>query len=301
MLREPLAEEYKGDMGCPLELLKWACAAQSLPAALPAAAMIFSPTGCILKNIATNQDQFANALAGRRLLLFRDSLVRQLMVSIACQGRSALLMEKSMVEWWPSEATRLTNSSTMFSKARIPSSSGGSLHFLDTSKNLDSLSSYVLSGAKDGDVVVVEQGAHHIRFLDVVNTIKPLFGGNSPKVRVVWMETPHPNFKNANGDGSYEERDATSKKCVEPTSQVHQREYNLLQTAQLEGGGRLLPLLAGILSLPGWGTGRGLAKAKVSAGGKDCLHFCLPGPPDVMASALFTMLLQFRIEDDKRG
>ena len=59
---------------------------------------------------------------------------------------------------------------------------------------------------------------------------------------------------------------------------------------------KMLARLLGVVSLAEYGNG-GLATTKVGSlgpfgkAGTDCLHFCLPGPPDAVASALATLLL----------
>ena len=225
--------------------------------------------------------------------------MRQLFVSLVCQALPAFHWERAEVHCSPEENSgegfngcKRMKFATVFTKANVPMkhSNGSTLMYHNITTSTRPMQEYAASNWAEGDVVIAQAGRHKLQE-HIESAVGTILKRSSGRVNVVWIETAESNF--ANRTGPYD------TPCV--SKAPHHEPRN--DGAHLTG-------LTGIISLRGYGDG-GLGDAKVGpigplavnpvnqAGKFDCLHFCLPGPPDAVVSALVTLLLQQRINPMK--
>ena len=154
----------------------------------------------------------------------------------------------------------------------------------DISKSTSKLTAYIATAWVKGDIVVVQGGVHKHKH-DIVAAVGGLLEKSKGRARIIWVDTPAPNFNTKNGWYS-PEMHGGSDKCTARQKKAHQP----------YPPPKMLARLLGVVSLAGYGDG-GLATTKVGSlgpfgnNGTDCLHSCLLGPPDAVASALATLML----------
>ena len=230
----------------------------------------------------------------RRIIFSGDSLARQVFIAFACllsssaQSYEAQWHPCTAREPWPCHGARNCvgcgpHSGFTTAKVLVGSSS---LHFRAANKPNE------LGAVRDPrrrDVHVVETG----------------IWGNSPfsmaqaKLRLVqrllehnctvlWLVTPQDAFQSPSGDGYYHAafvRGQASKACATWVPAGRSAgEWRALRSQQ-----SILSRLAGVIELDGL---NGLGHAKIGGEQPDCQHYCMPGVPDLLARAVFAMLLQ---------
>ena len=140
----------------------------------------------------------------------------------------------------------------------------------------------------DRDVVVVEAGVHgsspFANAQRVLAAARPLFARS---VRVIWVVTPQDAFPSRSGDGRFEPKYLRSHRggCVKSVAPARSSE----EWRALRGDARALDALWGVIDLAGL-EDQGDAKVGAGLAGGDCQHYCMPGPPAVLAAALDAML-----------
>jgi hypothetical protein len=163
------------------------------------------------------------------------------------------------------------------------------------SEKFSELKKYKLN---ENDIVIVESGMHGEqmallkRTVEHVNEIKSKYPS-----KIIWMVTWSPNFPTHDGrynqtELGYMRQRNESLECRHDSTSVYRlkREFQIISTIKAK--------LDGILWLDGTNS---LGRAKVggswSGSHGDCLHFCLPGPPDEIARALQWMLIGLQKEE----
>ena len=284
------------NLSCALEWSKYSCVHQgAVEHAAAAASLSFEPEdGCRLLTLSNRHV----LPPGWRAWLIGDSLIRQLLISIGCSlGRA---VTRTRVSWpechlkqaWPCHHTRNCIECGEHSGAEIIElelASGGSLHFLGDLPPVSTL--------RATDVVIVQPGIHAglARVSAAVKTAQLL------NLTVVWVITPQDAFASPKGDGIYNRSFLAEKRrpstpmlddeqCdvwTPPTRSQH--EWSAIRSGRYP---EFRTGLAGVVELDGL---NGLGDAKVGRGvgaHGDCAHYCMPGPPDVLARAVMTMLAQ---------
>ena len=115
------------------------------------------------------------------------------------------------------------------------------------------------------------------RIFNASNAVRP--------AAVLLYAMPNPNFVGVSGFMSKENSLKTQQRgaCADRPPSWRSAEMQRL------GSRPWYSSLGGVISLEGIVDGK-LARAKVTAGGVDCSHFCMPGPVDEVARALFALL-----------
>lgn len=158
-----------------------------------------------------------------------------------------------------------------------------------------------------GDLVVIAAGTHgdaHATAAALTNQLKALV--RQTKAHLVWMETPPTAFRVANvaqADGEYDPVLLKQMKargeplgCVATVANTRTHtELCALAAADVT------PHLAGVLRLEGIES---LGHAHVGGGVGtygDCTHYCMPGVPDELARALYTLAVTTLERADRKA
>ena len=290
------------NLSCALEWSKYSCVHQgAVEHAAAAASLSFEPEdGCRLLTLSNRHV----LPPGWRAWLIGDSLIRQLLISIGCSlGRA---VTRTRVSWpechlkqaWPCHHTRNCIECGEHSGAEIIElelASGASLHFLGESSKSHLPPVRTLRAT---DVVIVQPGIHDEGLARVSAAVKT---AQLLNLTVVWVITPQDAFASPKGHGIYNRSFLTEKRrpstpklddeqCdvwTPPTRSQH--EWSAIRSGRYP---EFRTGLAGVVELDGL---NGLGDAKVGRGvgaHGDCAHYCMPGPPDVLARAVITMLAQ---------
>jgi len=162
---------------------------------------------------------------------------------------------------------------------------GSSLHYGDVGNPLSTDVFIVETGVHGNDPHAMAKG----RLLGVVTK---LLRANST---VVWLITPQDAFKSASGNGLYNAtflaneaaRSGKTNTCVKSTPAA--RSAGEWQALHEETS--ITSKLAGVVELDGLND-QGDAKIGGGVGTHgDCQHYCMPGVPNILARAVFAMLL----------
>ena len=301
------------NLSCPYEWSKYSCVHQGALAHARAARPGFVPRGCRLLDV--DGPRLARALRGRRLYFHGDSLVRQVFIGLGCSTRGAIQGEH--IAWgckvgcrhvsqgeWPCHDTKNCV------RAGVHSGFDSGSFFYDNSSDVVVGPDYVGRGHVEGsahavngrgggpggssskDVFVVEAGVKGSEkkiiesLLHTLTSLKSTPGG---RPLVVHMETPPQSFPGG-PDGTYDTEKlipGLPEGCTPTVQNVRfQREVAAVHRAGLSG------VVDAHLSLEGLNT---LGRDKIGGGVGtygDCTHYCMPGVPDVLAQALYTLLVQ---------
>ena len=280
------------NLSCPLEWSKYSCVHQGQAArAAAAAGRGFAPAGCALGGAWRPRGN------GTRVFFWGDSLLRQVFIAMACGLHAAGRVVDAAADWPPCGAAEWP----CHGAARCVRCGPGSGFFgatvtLATGAELRTVSTDAPGGAvaffhdvrPDRDVVVVEAGVHgsspFANAQRVLAAARPLFARS---VRVIWVVTPQDAFPSRSGDGRFEPKYLRSHRggCVKSVAPARSSG----EWRALRGDARALDALWGVIDLAGL-EDQGDAKVGAGLAGGDCQHYCMPGPPDVLAAALDAML-----------
>lgn len=174
---------------------------------------------------------------------------------------------------------------------RVVLKNGAAVQYLGDAKDLTGSGSH--KGWKNnwalpsaGDAVVIELGVHSSptqQAMRVTKTIESVINGYllPLNVDVIWFATPPPSFHSKHGCYDFSKQNMGCANTAEGIRSKDEwgvfRDRNNSETfAQMRGMVELESIeLQGDLKV-----GRG-----------DCQHYCMPGPPDISAAAIFTMLM----------
>ena len=255
----------------------------------------------------------------RRLLMVGDSTMRQLFISLGCRF---WLMENAIEEYtldwapknWPCHGTLNCISSSIhsgFNVGSIRMYNGNEIHYVPHSGSLQRTEGNIVGrwqqelnrnhsitfGTKlimrtlpatlgNNDIVFYNVGLHN-RLEDNLKDIllkTAAFGKallqETNRPTFVAMTTITQHFKTS--DGQYVAKE-TGKGCV-PNLKVNPRREVELQVWK---PGENVDLIFDYEDLE-------LGTHHIDMGGKDCTHYCMPGPPDVAASRLVQVLEELR-------
>lgn len=295
------------NLSCPLEWSKYSCVHQGSEAhALASRALSFEPTDCILPSI-----HHRLLPRGRRTVFLGDSLIRQVAIALACHLSAGI--ERYDVKWprcgikskeWPchSQANCVKCGPHSGFHGAYVHLLGGSTIVYQTQIRAKAL--------RPSDILVVEAGVHgdlnaaiqgQIHFIEALGTFLSEKNGT-----VIWLVTPPEAFPSSSGNGNY---DATFLASQRESSRASGHIYSPGCEAsvppwrsegewrELHGHrGGILPssMLAGVVELAGLNH-QGHAKVGGGVGSfGDCQHYCMPGVPDLMARAVFAMLVAIK-------
>ena len=274
------------NLSCPYEWSKYSCVHQGALAHARAARPGFVPRGCRLLDV--DGSRLARTLRGRRLHLHGDSLVRQVFIGLGCSTRDAI--QDEYIAWgrkWPCHSTKNCVRDGVHSGFN-----SGSFFYDNSSVVVGFGRGGGPGGSSSKDVFVVEAGVHgnESRIINsLLQTLSSLNSTPGGRPLVVHMETPPQSFPGG-PDGTYDREKlipGLPKGCTPTVQNVRfQREVAAVHRAGLSG------VVDAHLSLQGLNT---LGRDKIGGGVGtygDCTHYCMPGVPDVLAQALYTLLVQ---------
>jgi hypothetical protein len=314
-VRDARAPPY-WNLSCPLEFSKYGCMRHGPDGSRAAAARLrFAPRGCRFVELGDGGRALFGAVGNRTVLLYGDSLTRQLYQAMGCLVAPAQLS----VRW-----------SSSFACAREPNCVPGGPHsfferssfrlggdpappaLTDPEERVADAAyglkvhvgrrTQMLGALTRRDVVVVGAGVHAPvarSTKGITRWLAPILAlDDAVRPRVVVFVTPPPAFPSRDGDGEY---DGDFLAALQAANASDVRCRAAVRNARRAGelGWVAAPPLAGkvdaVLSLAGV---EALGFAKVGAptfnGGigryGDCQHYCMPGVPDELARALYTLL-----------
>ena len=282
------------NLSCSLEWSKYSCVHQgAVEHASAAARRVFEPS-CELSRPRRDARVFA---PGRTFHFVGDSLLRQMFVALGCiLERHIVRAEANWPECgtghnWPCHGTR---------RCVVCGAHSG---FVDAQLHLDTgaVLSYRVSGAdsmkngltlRNGDVVLAESGVHsRDSAAQTQKVFRTITGGvrahnvSSSGVSLVWVVTPQDAFHARDGSGSYNASyiERGHRGCARHVPPVRSRaEWPVLRAHADE--------IDGVIDFEHL-EDQGDVKIGGGVGSHgDCQHYCMPGIPDIYASAIYTML-----------
>ncbi len=300
VLETPDNKKYY-NLSCPFEWGKYSCIHQGYIAhAEKSRKRHFIPNDCKLAYPSLHN---SNVFLSNRTLHFNgDSLLKQIMVALGCLLNAGNHINHALtnVMWsecpnkWPCHGTRNCiecGQHSGFDHSNITLNSGATLRYGYSGKTME----YSMSNSvKNGDILILETGIHEwsdSKKLLLLN--KKLI--ENPNIYVIWVITPQDAFYPY---GYYNERwllkhQNYSKMCKKYTEPFRSRyEWKILNNNT-----EYMNHLRGVLEIEDL-ENQGDCKVEKGAGNHgDCAHYCQPGPPDILASALFTQLTQILKEE----
>lgn len=305
------------NLSCPLEFSKYGCMRHGPDGsrADAAARLRFAPRGCRFIDVGDGGRALFRAVGNRTVLLYGDSLTRQLYQAMGCLVAPAALS----VRWAASFACASEpkcvpgGPHSFFERSSFRLGGDPAPPALTDPEEKAADAAYglkvhvgrrtqMVDKMTHRDVVVVGAGVH----APVAHATKVITRWLAPfltlddadRPHVIVFVTPPPAFPSRDGDGEYDgdflaELKAANASDVRCQTTVR----NARRAGELDWVAA--PPLAGkvdaVLSLAGIGA---LGFAKVGAatfnGGLgrygDCQHYCMPGVPDELARALYTLL-----------
>mmetsp|Transcript_40363 Transcript_40363/g.59859 ORF Transcript_40363/g.59859 Transcript_40363/m.59859 type:complete len:409 (-) Transcript_40363:102-1328(-) len=310
------------NLSCPFEWSKYSCAHQGqLDRAV--AAREYAAAHILWSNHQEARNNIHNRR--RRILLVGDSTIRQVFIALGCRYWMAGLIEDFRLDWhkWPCHGTwncveKGNHAGFNVGSIRLMGDTQHEIHFLPHSGSLGkkepniverwirelqssnqsnitfgrNLSMPTLPESLVGDDMIVYNVGIHNSVEELRSKLqtpaefgrllldlqKGDRGRSLPKLTVMTSVTQH--FPTANGQYDYD-ADAKNKTCVSSVEVNPRREVELEVWQVGENTNEILD----------YGDS-GLGKHHIDMNGKDCTHYCLPGPPDVVASRLVQQVFQ---------
>lgn len=284
---EPLKNLRYSNLSCSLEWSKYSCAHQGAPRHAEAAARrAFLPAACVLLEPEFDPNVFR---PGRTIYFVGDSLIRQMFIAMGCMLEPHIVHQD--VKWpsceldeakrWPCHETRnciQCGPHSGFNSASIAFNNGASMRY-----------GHGLGLLKPGDVVLFEPGIHDDSSDKVL-----LFKSKVPlkllnNITSLWIITPQDAFKSNDRDGLYNPQYLQQKGhagCQRVTKPVR----STAEWKAISGNPAVLQQLYGVVDFEGLSEQGDLKIGGGVGTYGDCQHYCMPGPPDVYAGAIFTML-----------
>ena len=286
------------NLSCPFEWSKYSCVHQgALRRAELTRNRVFVPDdGCqLLSPSLDDMYLFGDNSRNRTLHFHGDSLLRQVMTSLGCILNQKQLVNHhfTSVGWkecplkFPCHGTKNCvpcGQHSGYDHADIVLKSGAKLKYLWTGKGLQ----YgALDEIKTGDVLILESGIHG----NTLHTTEKMLRIHKDlidnrEIYVIWLITPQDAFMTLSGSYSPNNIDWKTHLCRKNSIPVRSRDewiglhrhndtfkhlHGIIELEQLENQGDCK-------------VGNGVGKDG------DCAHYCMPGPTDVLASALYTQL-----------
>ena len=303
------------NLSCPLEFSKYACARHTPQGERGVLARVrFKPAGCRFIELHDGGAHLARILGNRTVLMYGDSLIRQLYQAMGCAVIPSALSSHWKPRWpcqgEPNCVPGLEHSFFERSSFRLGGLVAASALTDAEEKRADAafgLKVHVgrrrpVLGLTRRDVVVVGAGlhapaAHATRAVE--KWLSPyLVRPAITRPRIIVFVTPPPAFPSEHGDGEYNgtflaRLQAESPERVNCSSKVRPvRSKDEINWLQRPG---LYSKLEGVIALEGIETqGNAKVGGRMGMGGLgkfgDCQHYCMPGVPDSLARALYTLL-----------
>jgi hypothetical protein len=234
-----------------------------------------------------------------------DSLIRQKFIAMSCLLEPHITHQD--VSWactpnskgeirskWPCHNTKKCIScgvNSGFGSAKVGFANGAMMRFTSFAGAKDQELRFV----KPGDAVLIEAGVHGTSKTLANRLFDKGIGGQSLQsvlslnVTLIWVVTEQDAFKSPTNNGAYDptyiESHLGCSRVVHPIRST--AEWGILaeHPALLQG-------FHGVVDFEGLNE-----QGDVKIGGGvgtygDCVHYCMPGLPDVYVSAIFTMLKQ---------
>ena len=232
-------------------------------------------------------------LAGRTIVFMGDSLTRQHFIATACRLRLDHELLHFAADFKDRESSK--GPALLSAIATFRASNATFTLRLDNDKNrtheslLDAgLEAYVAARCADlrrDDVVVINVGAHYRNTPDTygerVRSALRVAANCTPLV--IWRETAANHFSDGNWHGQHHCHDRTALQdwhVSGPDSETYPVLNALANAAAEENGIPILRVYNDSLA----------AGALAHIGGRDCLHWCLPGVPDLWATELLSKI-----------
>lgn len=309
-----LDETPYANLSCPFEWTMYGCFRQEQhPKAEQSATTRFVPRQCRLPKTSR---QLSSILAQqpRKVVLYGDSLTRQLFQALGCRLHSQGLVSQYKVVW--AKCNKRMRKQPVCPKVCVKCgrhSYSNNMNFWVNGTEFQYINyrNYNAAGiaqqVQESDIVLVEGGAHgdpEERTRGVLEELRKYLDSHPvDHAKIIYMVTWHSNF--ATERGLYDpavlevvkQQNTSLMDCV-PESRMNRMEleYQLLKEANASHNS-ILSSVEGVLYLRGIDD-LGHLKIGAASGGEfgDCQHFCMPGPPDDNAIALETMILQMLTE-----
>jgi hypothetical protein len=225
-------------------------------------------------------------LAGRTIVFMGDSLTRQHFIATACRLRLDHALLHFAADFMDKE--RKKGAYLRSASATFRASSATFTLRLDADEHDVGLEAYVAARCADlrrGDVVVINEGAHYRHTPDTygkrVRSALRVTANCTPLV--IWRETAANHFKDGKWHGQHHCHDRTAqqdRRVSGPGSETYPVLNALANAAAEENGIPILRVYKDSLA----------AGALAHIGGSDCLHWCLPGVPDLWATELLSKI-----------
>ena len=235
-------------------------------------------------------------LAGRTVVFMGDSLSRQHFIATACRLRldHALLHFAADFKDHDHQGSKDALRRLRSASATFRASNATFTLRLDKDEHDVGLEAYVAARCADlrrGDVVVINEGAHysggaHYRhtpdtYSERVRSALRVAANCTPLV--IWRETAASHFRDGKWHGQHHCHDRTALQdwhVSGPDSETYPALNALANAAAEENGIPILRVYKDSLA----------AGALAHIGGGDCLHWCLPGVPDLWATELLSKI-----------
>ena len=303
------------NLSCPFEFSKYACARHTPRGERGVLAhKRFEPTGCRFVNLDDGGAHIARILGNRTVLMHGDSLIRQLYQAMGCLVMPAALS----VRWapkWPCQGEPNCvpgHKHSFFERSSFRLGGLVAPPALTDADEKHADAAYGLKvhvgrrgpmlGLTRRDVVVVGAGIHYPAAhatRTVENWLAPYLARSAAaRPRIIVFVSPPPAFPSERGDGEYDgvflaRLQAESPESVHCSDKVRPvRSDDEFRWLQRPG---LYRSLEGVIALEGIETqGNAKVGGRMGMGGLgkfgDCQHYCMPGVPDALARALYTLL-----------
>lgn len=296
LMTEPRQPAYF-NLSCPFEWSKYSCIHQDqVDTANEASRLVFEPDGCNLHEHVGST--LARITAQRRVYFVGDSLVRQLMIALLCAAHSSTQGEvftKTVIAWpkcpreWPCHGvnnciTCGPHSGTGFMAVTL--AGGAVFTFLDH-KNAEAI--LISEAVTSDDVIIISSSIHGDRAGNTLKMMK-LARDHLSSANLIWFVAWSPHFPTSTNEYNV----TALQRLVDNGTRLTCRTTapSQIQDTEIESVQDIADILDGVLWLPAMND-MGDYKVGGHVGAyTDCQHYCLPGPPDEMARALYTMLTQ---------
>ena len=235
-------------------------------------------------------EPLAARVAGRTIVFMGDSLTRQHFIATACRLRldHALLHFAADFKDHDHQGSKDALRRLRSASATFRASNATFTLRLDKDEHDVGLEAYVAARCADlrrGDVVVINVGAHYRNTPDTygerVRSALRVAANCTPLV--IWRETAASHFRDGKWHGQHHCHDRTALQdwhVSGPDSETYPVLNALANAAAEENGIPILRVYKDSLA----------AGALAHIGGGDCLHWCLPGVPDLWATLLLSKI-----------
>ena len=232
-------------------------------------------------------------LAGRTIVFMGDSLTRQHFIATACRLRLDHELLHFAADFKDRESSK--GPALLSANATFRASNATFTLRLDKDEHDAGLEAYVAARCADlrrGDVVVINEGAHYSAtpgaYGERVRSALRAAANCTPLV--LWRETAATHFRDGVWHGQGKCYDRTARQDRRVSGPGTYPALNALANAAADEHD--IPILRVYKDSLAAG-----AAAHIDGENHDCLHWCLPGVPDLWATALLSKLRAIDVRD----